>query len=77
MPNPASDKVIVQLDKYSGSEISFALNDMNGKQIFLTQKTSENGMFEIMLPSLSPGIYSAEVFKGQEIIATDKLIIQK
>jgi len=77
MPNPASDKVIVQLDSYSNSRVSFALNDMNGKQVFLTETTAENGMFEIALPSLSPGIYTAEVFNGQKIIASDKLIIQK
>lgn len=74
-PNPANNKLIIQLDKEQRIELTISLYKLNGQQIF--NKTVLAGkLITINIPVLNKGIYLYNLSEAGRILKTGKLLIQ-
>lgn len=73
-PNPIIDHFEVYFDNLEGELISFDIYDMNGK-IVLKHSTTRSNIYikDYELPS---GIYIFQLRKGDELLATEKVVFQ-
>lgn len=74
-PNPASDFLILSIDKNEVTDFSYKLLDMNGRLLF-TQKIRDR---ETTIPvgSLSPSIYILNIMEANRIIKTYKILVSR
>lgn len=76
-PNPASDKVSVQVTTNTAVEnLVIRLFDVNGKLVFIqrTSKQSGTAVFELPLVHLAGAKYFASVYDGDKFIGTRELL---
>lgn len=74
-PNPATDKVVINLNKYSvaNTTTTAVLYDLTGKKVLL--QNSRTGTFELNLSNLSKGTYVLSIQSDNEII-NEKIVKQ-
>lgn len=72
-PNPASGYINVDVEKLS-DPLLFALYDLHGRLVLQGEVYGKNN---ISLNDIQSGLYLYRIFKGQEIVKHDKLIINR
>ncbi len=62
-PNPARDRIYIDLDLETSTEVSVAIYDLLGREVLMQTHGNRSGRQQIVvsLPSLAPGIYFARV----------------
>jgi hypothetical protein len=75
-PNPASDKVEIQLNLPLNEFFNFQIFDINGKLLFSQPVSFQNGHTTINLPDLSDGFYSVRLYRNSAPVLKEKLIIR-
>ena len=68
-PNPVSDVLTIELkDDISGEDLLFEIFDSEGKVLINKKVMALNSSFTLNIKSLSAGIYSLRIIRGDEII---------
>ena len=72
VPNPAQDRFAVQVNgAMPGIEVRLKITELNGR--IVKETTVQNG--NVLAHSFQPGMYICQVFIGDELADTLKLII--
>ena len=71
-PNPATDKVYIQISRFAGADVNVELYSTHGKLVKKIQIEGENGF---SVADIDAGIYLVKL-KGKAKTVTSKLIIQ-
>ncbi len=74
-PNPASDKIQIELAKWDGKEIHFRIFDNEGRLHFEKRLTQKECTIDVKY--LLSGIYHLELNKENSVIASQQLVIEK
>jgi hypothetical protein len=73
-PNPVENVLYVDLRKLATSRnLQFVLFNNAGQEVWRTTFTS-NGIDEIDLQQLSPGMYNAVIYKEGNVVGSEKLL---
>lgn len=75
-PNPASDKVEIQLNLPLNEDFNFQIHDVSGKLLISKPVAFQNGHATINLPDLSEGFYSVQLYRNSTPVLKEKLIIR-
>lgn len=75
-PNPASDKITIQLNNITTGRVTLTLSDVNSQNVFSlnTDASDLNTPSDLNLPSLKPGIYILHI-SHQNHKTVNKIII--
>ncbi len=73
-PQPASDYVMIDLDRSPSKEITIAIYDLSGKRVY-SDRFPANKKTRIATSALTPGLYMLEV-KVDQFSKVEKLIIR-
>ena len=71
-PNPTTDFLILRIDEFEISNLSFQLYDMNGK--LLQSKKITGNQTSIVMSNLVPANYFVKVTQGNKEVKTFKII---
>lgn len=71
-PNPASDYLILNIDEFDISNLSYQLYDLNGN--LLHDKRIKGNQTNIVMSNLVPAIYFVKIIKGNMEVKTFKII---
>ena len=71
-PNPAEDYLILSIENYKGTYLTFRLLDLNGRQLRSQQLTSDET--RIPLQELSPATYLLNVVQNKNVIKSFKIL---
>jgi hypothetical protein len=74
-PNPATDKVYLNVMKEPGRDIMVEIIDMSGRKVYNTIiESTQKGRMEIDLKRFRHGVYYFK-FYGKDFVHTEKLIV--
>ena len=73
-PNPASDKITIEMGGIQGGEKTITFYNSNGQEV-RTNKYSELNTIDIEISDLSKGLYFIEVKTGNGFSKTTKLVV--
>jgi hypothetical protein len=73
-PQPASEYVVIELDRYPSKELEVSIFDLSGKKVFSDHYQSKKST-RISTSLLTPGLYMLEV-KVDDFSKVEKLIIR-
>ncbi|MCT4580522.1 MAG: T9SS type A sorting domain-containing protein [Flavobacteriales bacterium] len=71
-PNPATDRLTLNIDNYSKEALIFQLYDLNGK-VLATEKITDN-ISEIDMQAFPAGTYLLNVMNNKELIKTFRIL---
>jgi Pregnancy-associated plasma protein-A/Secretion system C-terminal sorting domain/Fibronectin type III domain len=76
-PNPAADRVVLEVDMYGDTDVQVSVADAAGKQVTTASRFLRKGdnQIELDLARLNNGIYFVQVRNGERV-STRKLVIQ-
>ena len=76
-PNPASELINVQLDASFNEILNILVCDLTGRKVLNINTSPQNGCFSVDVSTLAKGVYTIEVFNGNQSIAQEKIVINK
>jgi Pregnancy-associated plasma protein-A/Secretion system C-terminal sorting domain/Fibronectin type III domain len=76
-PNPAADRVVLEVDMYADIDVQVSVADAAGKQVTTASRFLRKGdnQIELDMARLNNGIYFVQVRNGERV-STRKLVIQ-
>lgn len=77
-PNPASDRVLVNMGKYAGKPAQVSITEIGGgKPVLVRQYKAADAYLNLPVHGLTNGVYLMQVVLPDNIILTEKLVIAK
>ncbi len=78
-PNPASDKVTLELagDILPGTEVRVELKNALGQQVTVLYQGKADPTISMHLPGIAPGLYFVQVYLAGDLVLKEKLIVEK
>lgn len=73
-PNPAKNEVYIKGKQNFGKNVRVTLNDASGKKVPVKYMVKDDSTIELIINSLSKGIYILNVIENSEIVLSQKLI---
>jgi hypothetical protein len=77
-PNPVTDEAVIRLDHFAGAglgNLDVNVYDMNGKLVY-SEAALQRSIIILGRDILTSGMYFVEVTKGENRLATKKMLVQ-
>ena len=75
-PNPASEKIVIDLQKEKGNTLSIQLRDLQGRALYARELSNQEKQIQIETTRFTPGIYFLEIRSAQKTSA-QKIVIAR
>lgn len=75
-PNPNSGVFTIKTDEILQDDVEIVITDIAGKTVFTGTIKKHEQLKEIRLPNGAKGIYSCSLFKGKELVQTERIVLE-
>jgi len=76
-PNPTSGSIIIEGFENTDNEYTVIVQDLAGKTLLETSHAATGAVLELDLSSFPAGIYLCSIREGQQVVYTEKVVLQR